>query len=246
MKHIKKDEVYVINQPKHAIMSLVFIDPNSSNKYESNFMSTNHENILKLAENTDVMFIFKNINGINPDVFSKVYGACSWIISEKNLARTFIKAIAYSIIIFKKLSGFLTLDVSDNFGKINIDLLNEVAGSAVSWPIFEAKHLNSDEMFEIYKTENTSTSVWNWFKDSTPEREYTTWKMVSNVAFFRPSLFEKLDSLEDEYVDSFTWDHIRYFLASACEYLGIKRIDHDMFYLNVNRISDYVSSEGEE
>ena len=70
--------------------------------------------------------------------------------------------------------------------------------------------------------------------------------MVSNVAFFRPSLFEKLDSLEDEYVDSFTWDHIRYFLASACEYLGIKRIDHDMFYLNVNRISDYVSSEGEE
>ena len=246
MKRIKKDEVYVVNQPKHAIMSLIFVEPKKKDRYEANFMCSNHDNVLRLAENTDVMFIFKNIDGIDPDVFSKVYGACAWIVSEKNLARTFIKAIAYSIIIFKRLSGFLTIDVADKLERLSIDQLNEIAGSAATRPIFAARQLDSDEMFEIYRKDDTPRPWWTWGQNSGPTREYTTWKMTTNAAFFRPSLFEKLDSLSDEYVDSFTWDHIRYFLASACEYLGVKRIDHNMFLLNVNRLSDYVDTEGKE
>lgn len=245
MKHIKKDEVYVINQPKHAIMSLVFIDPESKRQYSSNFMQENHNWILELAENTDVMFIFKSMGGIDPDVFSKVYGASSWIVSDKNLARTYIKAITYSIVIFKKLVGFLTVDNSDELSRLSIAQLSKIAGSGINWPIFEATHLDSEEMFEIYKKEGSS-KPWLLSKDDKPEREYTTWKMTSRSAFFRPLLFEKLDTLSDEYVDSFTWNHIKYFLASACEYLGIKRIDRDLFSLDVNRLSYYVDSEGKE
>ena len=245
MKHIKKDEVYVINQPKHAIMSLVFVDPESKRQYNSNFMQENHNRILELAENTDVMFIFKSMGGIDPDVFSKVYGASAWIVSDKNLARTYIKAITYSIVIFKKLVGFLTVDNSDELSRLSIAQLSKIAGSGINWPIFEATHLDSEEMFEIYKKEGSS-KPWLFSKDDKPEREYTTWKMISRSAFFRPSLFEKLDTLSDEYVDSFTWNHIKYFLASACEYLGIKRINQDLFSLDVNRLSYYADSEGKE
>lgn len=248
MKKIKKDEVYVVNQPKHSIMSFVFVDPTHKDRNWSTFMSNCHDTVLKLAEETDVMFIFKNTEGINPDTFSKVYGASSWIIAEDNLAKTYLKAISYAIIIFKDPVGFLTLDTTDYLYTIDINKIRQVAGSSLSWPIFKAKHLDSDEMYAIYKKDDLAKPWWTWGQKrrNGTEREYTTWKMTSDLAFFRPSLFSKLDSLSDEYVNSFTWNHIGYFLASSCEYLGIKRIDYSICDLNVNRLSDYVDAEGKE
>ena len=248
MKRIKKDEVYVVNQPKHSIMSFVFVDPTRRGKNLNSFMSNSHDTTLELAEETDVMFIFKNIEGIDPDVFSKLYGASSWIITKGNLARTYIKALSYAIIIFKDPVGFLTWDTADfEYRLIDMELIRAVAGSSLSWPIFKAKHLDSDEMYNIYAKDNTLRPWWTWGqKINKPDREYTTWKMTSNVAFFRPSLFSKLSTLSEEYIDSFTWDHIRYFLGSACEYLGVKRLGYSLNELNINKIADYVGAERKE
>lgn len=249
MEKIKVNEVYVVNQPKHAIMTFAFIDP------KKDLMEGCHELLLKLSENTDIMFIFKSVDGINPDAFAKVYGACAWIISDKILAKTYIKAISYAIIIFKDLVGFLTLDNCSGFNNygdkayFDMTLLKEIAASALSYPIFEATHLNSSEMYEIYKTggngSNKKFPNFPWSREE-KRREYTTWKMTSRTAFFRPSLFEKLSTLSEDYIESFTWDNIKYFLASACEYLGVKRINHEIFELNVNRLSDYVDSAGKK
>jgi hypothetical protein len=251
MKKVKTNEVYVVNQPKHAIMTFMFIDPKEELLYSC------HELILKFSENTDVIFIFKNINGIDPDAFAKVYGGCSWIVSDKNLTKTFIKTLTYAIIIFKDPVGFLTFDIADyrlncyySVNSMEISKLEQVAASSISWPIFEASHLSGDEMYEIYsrnnKSEDNNFISFPWTKPVEKRREYTTWKMTSFTAFFRPSLFEKLNTLSDDYIESFTWNNIKYFLASACEYLGMKRINYDIFSLNVNKLSDYVSTEGEK
>ena len=177
------------------------------------------------------------------------------LISDKILAKTYIKAITYAIIIFKDLVGFLTLDNCSGFSnygdKVYFDmtLLKEIASSALSYPIFEATHLSSSEMFEIYRTgqpqETKKFPVFPWSRGERG-REYTTWKMTSRTAFFRPSLFEKLSTLSEDYIESFTWNNIKYFLASACEYLGVKRINHEIFELNVNRLSDYVDAAGKK
>ena len=251
MNKIKTNEVYVVNQPKHAIMTLIFIDP------QKEITNDRHDLLLRYTENTDVMFIFKNIKGINPDAFTKVYSGCSWIVSDKILTRTFIKAITYSIIIFKEVVGFLTFDLSDfrvrwpNNGDgdlLDIPKLRQIASSTISCPIFEASHLDSSEMREIYSTEgkyvDTGKLNFPWKRPIEKRREYTTWKKTSFTAFFRPSLFEKFNTLSDDYIDSFTWDNIKYFLASSCEYLGIKRLGYEVFNLNVNRLSEYVDSEG--
>lgn len=246
MNKIKTNEVYVINQPKHSIMTFIFIDP----KLE--LMETCHSLILKLAENSDIMFIFKSIRGIDPDAFSKVYGACSWIVSDKIVAKTFVKAFAYSIAVFKDFVGFLTFDnYSTNSIKYcmsdsDIERLVQVAGSGITRPIFSASHLNVEEMYDIYRTDNIPEPILPWKKRPDVRREYTTWKMTSESAFFRPSLFEKLNTLSEDYIDSFTWESIRYFIASACEYLGIKRLNYSVFDLNINRLSDYVDAEGKK
>jgi hypothetical protein len=251
MNKIKTNEVYVVNQPKHAIMTFIFVDP------KEEITSNSHNLILNFSENTDVMFIFKNIVGIDPDAFTKVYGGCSWIVADKILSRTFIKAITYSIVIFKDVVGFLTFDLSDYTGQygsissfFDISKLRQVVSSSISCPIFNASHLDSSEMREIYSTEgkyvDTGKLNFPWKRPVEKRREYTTWKKTSFTAFFRPSLFEKLNMLSDDYIDSFTWNNIKYFLASACEYLGINRIKYDVFELNVNRLSDYVDSEGQK
>ena len=48
--NMEKDEMYVVNQPRKSIVSLVLFDENITDEI--------HENIIKLNEISDVIFIF--------------------------------------------------------------------------------------------------------------------------------------------------------------------------------------------
>lgn len=244
MERIKTDEVYVVNQPKHAIISIIFIENPIANLDE-----LYHNQIFKLAENTDVIFIFKSIKGVNPDIFAKLYGACSWIISADSLVRTYLKTIRYSVVIFKNLVGILTFDLKWGLpNNLDITTISAVAGSNIAWPIFPAAHLSSKEMKEIYTIEDEPQLRLLFRKEKKARRnEYSTWKLTSNTVFFRPRLLERFETLSNEYIESFGWDDIGYFIASACEYLGIKRLDFNMFNVNLHQLNNYaIDSEGKE
>ena len=223
-KKFKTDEVYVVNQPKHSSVAIVLVDNLS---YPPREETT--ERLFKLSEVSDIFLIFKDPSGIDPDKFAKLHTACSWIIVGDLLPRTFLKAIEYTTEVFKSHAGFLVFEL-EKIPEIKTSRVEEVVGSGINWPIFRARRLGAEEMHRIYTLQDRSI----FEKDK--RREYSTWMVLSPITFFRPSLVPRLLSLQEDYINSFTWPEICYFLGSACEYLGVKRIEADLFELDINKL----------
>ena len=236
MKNFYTDEVYVVNQPKHSLISIVMVD----NLKEDPLRESIHERLFKLSEVSDLFIIFKDVEGIDPDKFAKLYTACAWIVKDmaRTEVQTFLKALEYSVVVFNSHAGYLAFEaekIKDVY-EVDNEQLEEINASGLNWPIFKAQRLDADEMHRIYTINEERGFFRNIFGTDEERREYTTWKMTSSIAFFRPWLVPRFMDLNEDYINSFTWKDIKYFLASACEYLGIKRIEADIFSLDINKI----------
>ena len=80
------DEMYVINQPKHSIVSLVVFNDNITEEI--------HKNLAKLNDISDIIFIFsRDQRRINKNKLTSLYNSCGWIESFDNIGFTkFIKS----------------------------------------------------------------------------------------------------------------------------------------------------------
>lgn len=232
MKKYYTDEVYVVNQPKHSLISVVLVD-----RLNYPVRDITHNRLFKLSEISDLFIVFKDARGIDPDKFAKLYTACAWIVKDvvKTEVETFLKALEYSMVIFDSHAGYLTFEL-DCLPDMSNMKLEEIVASGINWPIFEAKRLSANEMHDIYEVEEDRSLFQKLFNTDDGRREYTTWKMTSYVAFFRPWLIPRFMDLSEDYIRSFTWGDIKYFMASACEYLGVNRIDSDIYDLDINKI----------
>lgn len=238
-----KDEIFVINQPKKSIISIVIV-----NDLSFPLTNTLHDNIFELEELSDVLFIFPDsTKNINIEKFANLYRSIGWIESGGNLSKTIMKTLDYCINIFEnQYVGFnivntkdikdekLTNRLKDNINKVNL--------SSVKMPIFSISRLGPSELYDIYKDDNMTSLIpiqtkvnWKFWEkseeDKTLEKKdsvnmFSTYKSESKVLYFKVNTiktlveFYKIDGNTAKF-ESFVWDDCRYMFASMIKYFGI-------------------------
>ena len=235
MKKIKTDSVFVVEQPKRSGTALIFVDN------EGPLSPGEHDRLFKLSEVANLFFVFGKVVGkMNPDKFTKIYGGSAWIISGGNLPRTYLMAGEYAATIFKSV-GILFVNLRE-IPEINTTKLTEIFGS-VNWPIYTARRLGPDEMYKIYAPDIKKSGFLGTEEDQ--RKEYSTWTSESPIIYVRPNLITQLKELPEDYIDSFTWDDIRYFLASGIQYLEADHIDSEIMDLDIKNLKEN-DSEGKK
>lgn len=219
---MKKEEIYVINQPKHILLSVVVVD------CDLPLTQDVHENINELRSISDVLFVFSDrFQDINKKKFTALYECCGYIESTGNIGRTVMKAMIYGKEIFEKHIGF-TVGCLSSLRKSGFSgKLQTLLGSSISQPVFKLRRLSSEEYYEIYKEKRTcflcnKENVDNMFCS------YTTDSMMM---FFRARtidiLFDFMNSNKDV-VDSFKKTDPRFFYASLIKFLNIELVDKNL------------------
>lgn len=152
------NEVYVINQPEHTILSIIVMDT----KFPLTEVS--HSYIEKLQKFSDTCFLFSDklfeSKNVNKKKFTSLYDGNCFISAQGNsILPMVLKALNYSIEIFKKHNSFLIFNLSDfekyseeEFGKFRENTI-KINSSGVMHPILRIKKLNNEELFEYYNEE---------------------------------------------------------------------------------------------
>ena len=263
-RKIKKGELYVINQPKHLLLSIVLMDcENYPLRKEI------HDNLCKLSEISDIIFIFSDKyfdnSEIHKDKLTSLYQGCAFIDSLDNLPRTIFKALLYDKEIFSKHIGVTISRCQDLFSIKEDKLFNniiKVNQSRISKPIFNIYRLSSDEIYKFYSTKEDIVTKYSRFNNSELLRKvfilssicdiegnnevdcrYCTWGSKSRVLYFRNitiNLFlGHLLSKEDEfhsYIDTFTDKDIRYLFAGLVKKFGIECLNYNIEDLEIDKI----------
>lgn len=231
-----KDEIYILHQPKHSIISLVLID-----KKEFPLLDSEHDSISKLLEFSDVFFIFpRYARGIQKEKFTSLYEGCGWIEEGvEGLIDTYLHTILYCLEIFERHIGFCISRISDLRPEI-IDpskIINLTSSNIVS-PVFETRKLDSLEFYDIYKESNSG--IFKPSKDSS--NMYASYTSGSPILYFKRSNlgilvnFWKSASKDNKYIRSFTLSDPRYFFASVCKFLEISTINSDIHSLDIGNL----------
>ena len=235
IKKIKymKDEIYILHQPKHSVISIVLVDSEFPVPQEQ------HESLDRLLEFSDVFFVFpKSVRGIGKEKFTSLYEGCGWIEEDLGLPETYLHTILYSLEIFECHVGFcisrlsdLTPDIIDSQKIINI------TGSSLGSPVFKTRKLTSHEFYDIYK--ETNSGIFKTRPDSS--NMYASYTSGSPILYFKRSNLGTIidfwrSSEDNKYIKSFTLSDPRYFFASVCKFLGIGTLDSDIHDLDIGRL----------
>lgn len=239
---IKNNEIYVINQPKRILLSLVVVDDDLSNPLSKDV----HEALGRLQEYSDLFFVFTNQhNKIDKIKFTSLYRGCGFIVSPDNrTGRSIFKSLKYDLEIFSDQRKHLAITVSrisDTNKSDNFERLLTITGK-LTRPIFECRTLRSDEFHNIYTiTQDTLEDKGGnkgIFKtllgmlrkkrevDSDRKGMFNTWHSETDLLYF-PSIvieqFLKNDEVNFEtWVDTFDTLDPRYMFASLTNLLNIK------------------------
>lgn len=223
-----KEEVYLINQPKHITSSIIILEDTFPLPEDI------HTGIEKLCDISDVLFIYApkyymRQKHINFDKFASLYRSCAWIESGASLGSTLMKLLRYDKEIFGCHRNTLIWDFS-SIGEVNTDKITSIIASPLTKPILEIERLGSEEFYEIYE-ECESIPLLNLLspKKSSLEKAFCSYKATSDLVLLRENtidtVLEFYDNTEDkfphEYIESFTDPNIMYLLGSIIKYLGI-------------------------
>lgn len=239
---IKNNEIYVINQPRRIIISLIVVDQDLKTPLNKDV----HESLEKLREYSDLFFIFtdqhKNVDKIK---FTSLYRGCGFIVSPDNkIGRSIIKALKYDLEIFSDTRNHLAITVSritDTNKSDNYERLLMMVGK-ISWPVFECRTLDSGEFHNIYTitqdTLNDNGGNRSIFKtllgmlrrkkevDSDGIGMFNTWHSETDLLYFPSVVIERfLKGSEinfETWVDTFDTLDPRYMFASLTNLLNIK------------------------
>lgn len=258
---IEKDEMYVINQPKHLLLSIILMD---NNYYP--IQEEIHNNICRLSEVSDIVFIFSdnhfNNSGIYKDKLTSLYQGCAFVDSQGNLPRTIFKVLLYDKEIFSRHIGItisLCQDLIFDDPEKLIKNLEKVNQSRIVKPIFNIYRLSSDEIYQFYHNEESiienlsDYSFWpisNLFPKIKMEEDrdavdcrFCTWGSYSKVLYFRNStiniFLEQLVSKEEDFykfIDTFTDPNPGYLFSGLVKKNGIECLDYSIEDLEVNEI----------
>ena len=244
MNMTRKNEVYVANQPQHAVISLIIVGdtwPLSENL---------HDNIFRLEEISDVVFVFSDKyfpghKNIDKNKFANLYRACAWIESDESLSETIFKILKYSEAIFQKHVGYCFMNSWDIEQKLTQDTLDNIVKATSSdlyKPIFKLYRLSNEELWNIYKIEPhesieyNKTSILRKFlkldkynKPTDNSNMFSTYSSKSDILLLKKQVINTLINFDntDELGISKTFitNDIRFLLASLVKYLGIDNIN---------------------
>lgn len=259
-ENLNQEAVYVLNQPKHIILSVVIVDCSIP------LIDRIHKDLDKLVKFSDVIFIFcedKFINNkkINKRKFTSLYQACGFTESSGNLARTLFTVLEYSKEIFKKHIGITISNLDDiNLTDTQIKNLIEINGSAVMKPVFKIRRLNSDELYESYSNKEfeeyddielenfkLASFILKLFNKKREENNdtigmYKCYTSDSRLLYFKNGTINiLLNFVNDErmknYIDSFIDDlDIRGILSSITKKLNIDNLNQNIEDLEINNL----------
>lgn len=159
----KKDEIYIINQPKKLVLSLIVVD----NHLDCPLDDDTHENLGWLTEYSDVFFVFTESHWsgqkmVDKIKFTSLYNGCGFIdSSNKKLGNSFIKVLNYDkeiMSITKNHLGFTVSLLSEvkKFKESDLNkIINNILPNNISRPIYKERRLGSTELFNIYSLGDT-------------------------------------------------------------------------------------------
>ena len=260
-KENNSKRVFVVNQPKHLIATIIVIDDILPLPEQI------HKVLCKLSEKTDIMFIFKSpsFNKVHKDKFASLYQGCSWVDSTNELVSvSLFNLLLYCLKIFNKHLGYLIISseslldekiFSDKFFN-NLEQLTE---STVTKPIYKIRRLNSSELYRFYskstnelnREEIKDFGVNNLFKFLLPSIEdntdkvidcrYCTWTSDSNALFLKMKIVENIVIKCStggfmNYIKTFTDNDSRYFIVNLIKLMGIENIDYNLEDLDIKKL----------
>ena len=224
MKKINRDEVYVVNQPKH-ITSHVIVMGDDFPLYEDV-----HEKLGELGKAYDLLLIFSPDyyiaqKEIDFDRFSSLYESCAWIVSGGNMGATLFKLLEYSREIMHH-RNILISDIDSFTGQANTvayDRLERVIMSPIQNPILKIDRLDSNEMFYIYTCKGDTI-----FRKRDSENKYCSYRSKSDIMVFRDRTIDViLEFAKDnpEYMSTFVTQDIQLLLGSIIKRIGLDYLD---------------------
>ncbi len=219
--------MYVVNQPKKSILSVIIIDRESLDKPLEKEI---HSGIDEVSEMSDVVFIFPSGSETKVDCekFTNLYSGCAWIVGDWEDA--LLEVLEYSYEIFSKHVGYILLDLS-SVPEYPIDTVINITLSDSRSVIFKIERKTPEQLFDYYKVirEIPEKKLWEIWKqpkkNTTTNNFYTLWGTDSKFIYLRPQhITQYLE--KRKLVDTF--DSYRDFFASITKNLEIQHLDRNI------------------
>ena len=224
MKKINKDEVYVVNQPKHITAHIIVMGDNFP------LCEKVHKKLGELSRAYDLLLIFSPDyyiaqKEIDFDRFSSLYESCAWISSGGNIGATLFKLLEYSREIMHH-QNYLISDIEsfeEESNKIAYDKLEKIIMSPIKNPILKINRLSTDDMYDIY-TKSYDTI----FHKRGSENKYCSYESRSDIMIFRDHTINvMLEFAKDcpQYMSTFETPDIHVILGSVIKRIGLDYLD---------------------
>ena len=267
LKYMISDEVFVLEQPKESIITLVVINQS----LEKPLSALQHDNLELLRSRTGLFFIFLDElldKNVSREKFSNLYRAKAWLNSGKgNFGKNLFKCIEYIKEIFSKHYNVLITDLSglDNVSsqEMKTCLFNaiKVGMTRIARPIMKISRLDPVSFFSIYYDPNSITEeksfLSNFFnikeeKKIGPEviNMFCNNTSSSPIVMIRSEFIDIILNFKDndtrDYIETFKERlDFRYLIASLIKYLGVEVIDEDITKLNLGDYKNDKKSSSE-
>jgi len=236
MLKINKDEVYVINQPKHITNYVLIVN----NRFP--LFDDVHEKLEKLSKSYDLLLVFSpehfsEQKELDYDKFASLYEACSWIVSGGDLGVTVLKLLKYGREIFRHRTSLIS-NIND-IGVLEEDKLERLVMSPIVKPVMSINRLSANDMYDIYSREELPWYKKLGQKESDRVDRYCSYVVTSNVMFFRDTtidiIIDFFENIDPEFVRTFTnidrnyieTVDIRYLFGSMMKRLCLDYLDMD-------------------
>lgn len=239
-RNLNMHEVYVLQQPKHHIFSLIVVDD-----VKSALPQKIHDAILRLAEISDIGFVFnfkKFPNSKNIDIakFSSLYEAKCLIVGDDDyMSLDIMKMLSYCINIFDSTivhSGFTISRLEDMALLTDVDFnnLSLINGSTIVRPIYKSRRLTSSEYWRIYSTDfiEEKSSFRKIFDRIVQKvvpsfgiigsncRKFSRWHTDSPILYYRKPTISSMLGTNTEDLKTFIELDPRYMFASLDKMMG--------------------------
>ena len=243
---MNRNSVYVINQPKHSLITFIKID------YDSEVNEDIHNKIDLIQGVSDIMFIFEPevVNTIDPFKFTELYQSASFIVSDGNLHRTLFEAFLYAKEVYETHVSYIVTDIlklgNVVLGKEELDNIIRLHVSALQKPICKIRRSTFDELRAIYTVSEEDTNKGKGFfkrdKETVLNNEgrYYTWTCESDLVFIRKVTIDLIlkeyennrdnpDSKINDILDSFKgYTDLGDMLVSYLKRLGVDMIEESI------------------
>lgn len=230
---MNKNAMYVIEQPKHSIASIISMNSDFP------ICKNTHDNIRKLGEFTDLIFVFPEVpRGVDIEKFTTLYQGSSYLVgNSKSLAIPTKISIQYCVEVFNKHVAFLMTSMRALEYKqldLNIQSIQEITASPdTRRPILEIVESDENALSEIYMYEEKR------FFDTHDKigRKYSSFYTPSPIIYFKALTLKNLMELcTDEFLETFTEPDLSFMWASSIIRKGIGHTNSDLLKVKINDI----------